>query len=91
MYSEAKLEFFIFLWYPKTKGTTYVYDSFFRLYVAKHATEIDRNLLELRTRAGDIAVLYWQRLSFDTFSSPMIEKDPNDASEGAEDQWNVQL
>ena len=38
-----------------------MYDSFFRLYVAKHATEIDRNLLELRTRAGDIAVLYWQR------------------------------
>ncbi|GMY28279.1 putative HVA22-like protein g [Fagus crenata] len=61
MYSEAKLAFFIYLWYPKTKGTTYVYDSFFRPYVAKHETEIDRNLLELRTRAGDIAVLYWQR------------------------------
>ncbi|XP_020240562.1 putative HVA22-like protein g [Cajanus cajan] len=61
MYSEAKLAFFIFLWYPKTKGTTYVYDSFFRPYVAKHEPEIDRNLLELRTRAGDIAVLYWQR------------------------------
>ncbi|XP_027331847.1 HVA22-like protein i [Abrus precatorius] len=61
MYSEAKLAFFIFLWYPKTKGTTYVYDSFFRPYVAKHETEIDRNLLELRTRAGDIAVVYWQR------------------------------
>ncbi len=43
------------------QGTTYVYDSFFRPYVAKHETEIDRNLLELRTRAGDIAVLYWQR------------------------------
>ncbi|KAF7829580.1 putative HVA22-like protein g [Senna tora] len=61
MYSEAKLVFFIYLWYPKTKGTTYVYDSFFRPYVAKHETEIDRNLLELRTRAGDMAVLYWQR------------------------------
>ncbi|PSS31262.1 HVA22-like protein [Actinidia chinensis var. chinensis] len=61
MYSEAKLAFFIYLWYPKTKGTTYVYDSFFRPYVAKHETEIDRNLLELRTRAGDIVVLYWQR------------------------------
>ncbi|XP_035538566.1 putative HVA22-like protein g isoform X2 [Juglans regia] len=61
MYSEAKLAFFIYLWYPKTKGTTYVYDSFFRPYVAKHETEIDRNLLELRTRAGDIAILYWQR------------------------------
>ncbi|KAI4366321.1 hypothetical protein MLD38_022208 [Melastoma candidum] len=61
MYSEAKLAFFIYLWYPKTKGTTYVYDSFFRPYVSKHESDIDRNLLELRTRAGDIAVLYWQR------------------------------
>ncbi|XP_045806855.1 putative HVA22-like protein g [Trifolium pratense] len=61
MYSEAKLAFFIYLWYPKTKGTTYVYDSFFRPYVAKHETDIDRNLMELRTRAGDIAVLYWQK------------------------------
>uniref|UniRef100_A0A2P2L1Z2 Putative HVA22-like protein g n=1 Tax=Rhizophora mucronata TaxID=61149 RepID=A0A2P2L1Z2_RHIMU len=43
------------------QGTTYVYDSFFKPYVAKHESEIDRNLLELRTRAGDMAVLYWQR------------------------------
>ncbi|XVF63705.1 hypothetical protein PTKIN_Ptkin09bG0108000 [Pterospermum kingtungense] len=61
MYSEAKLAFFIYLWYPKTRGTSYVYDSFFRPYVAKHETEIDRNLLELKTRAGDMVVLYWQR------------------------------
>lgn len=61
MYSEAKLAFFIYLWYPKTKGTTYVYDSFFRPYVAKHENEIDRNLLELKTRAGDMAIIYWQR------------------------------
>ncbi|XP_008221279.1 PREDICTED: putative HVA22-like protein g [Prunus mume] len=61
MYSEAKLLFIIYLWFPKTKGTTYVYDSFFRPYLAKHENEIDRNLLELRTRAGDIAVVYWQR------------------------------
>ncbi|KAK9165207.1 hypothetical protein Scep_000398 [Stephania cephalantha] len=61
MYSEAKLAFFIYLWYPKTKGTRYIYDSFFRPYISKHETEIDRNIMELRTRAGDIAVLYWQR------------------------------
>ncbi|KAE8656068.1 HVA22-like protein h [Hibiscus syriacus] len=61
MYSETKLAFYIYLWYPKTRGTTYVYDSFVRPYVAKHENEIDRNLLELRTRAGDMAVLYWQR------------------------------
>ncbi|XP_073276355.1 putative HVA22-like protein g [Primulina huaijiensis] len=60
MYGEAKLAFFIYLWYPKTKGTTYVYDSFFRPYIAKHESEIDRNLLELRTRAGDMIILYWK-------------------------------
>ncbi|XP_070668556.1 putative HVA22-like protein g [Malus domestica] len=56
MYSEAKLLFVIYLWFPKTKGTSYVYDSFFRPYLAKHENEIDRNLLELRTRAGDMYV-----------------------------------
>ncbi|EYU38842.1 hypothetical protein ABFS82_03G067100 [Erythranthe guttata] len=61
MYGEAKLAFFIYLWFPKTKGTTYVYDSFFKPYVAKHETDIDRNLLELRLRAGDMVILYWQK------------------------------
>ncbi|KAF3446769.1 hypothetical protein FNV43_RR11949 [Rhamnella rubrinervis] len=61
MYSEVKLLFFVYLWHPKMMGTTYVYDSFFRPYLAKHENEIDRNLLELRTRAGDIVILYWQR------------------------------
>ncbi|KAL6504449.1 hypothetical protein OROGR_026372 [Orobanche gracilis] len=63
MYGEAKLAFFVYLWFPKTKGATYVYDSFFRPYVAKHETEIDRSLLELRTRAGDMALLYWQKVA----------------------------
>ncbi|KAF8410463.1 hypothetical protein HHK36_002992 [Tetracentron sinense] len=61
LYCEAKLAFFIYLWYPKTKGTTYVYDSLFRPYLAKHETEIDRNLLELKARASDVVVLYWQK------------------------------
>lgn len=60
MYSEAKVAFFIYLWFPKTKGTTYVYDSFFRPILSQHETEIDRNLLELRSWAGDYAVSYWQ-------------------------------
>ncbi|OVA18584.1 TB2/DP1/HVA22-related protein [Macleaya cordata] len=61
MYSEAKLAFFIYLWFPKTKGTTYIYDSFFRPYLAKHEMEIDRSLLELRARFSDITVMYWQK------------------------------
>lgn len=61
MYSEAKLAFIIYLWYPKTMGTTYIYHSLLRPFVAKHESEIDQNLNELRTRAGDVALLWWQR------------------------------
>jgi hypothetical protein len=45
------------------QGTAYVYESFFKPYIAKHETEIDRNLLELRTRAGDMTVLYFQKVA----------------------------
>lgn len=61
MYGEAKLAFFLYLWYPKTKGTKYIYDTFFRPVVAKHETDIDRRILELRARAGDVFILYWQK------------------------------
>nr|GEX92199.1 putative HVA22-like protein g [Tanacetum cinerariifolium] len=64
IYSEAKLSFYIYLWFPKTKdrdGTTYVYDSFFSPYISKHEPDIDRNIMKLRTRAGNMFVLYWQR------------------------------
>ncbi|PKU66160.1 HVA22-like protein i [Dendrobium catenatum] len=61
MYSEAKVAFFVYLWYPKTRGTTYIYETFLRPYVASHETEIDRNLLDLKARAGDMVFLYWQK------------------------------
>ncbi|KAI3750777.1 hypothetical protein L2E82_21591 [Cichorium intybus] len=62
MYSEAKLAFCVYLWYPKTKGTKYVYDSWLKPYIQKHEPEIDRTLSELKTRAGDSASLYFQRV-----------------------------
>ncbi|KAH9657260.1 HVA22-like protein i [Citrus sinensis] len=61
MYSEAKLAFFIYLWYPKTKGTTYVYNVLLRPYVAKHEKEIDLNLLKLRIKAREIGLLFWKK------------------------------
>ncbi|XP_051182454.1 uncharacterized protein [Lolium perenne] len=60
-YSEAKLLFFIYLWYPRTKGTTYIYGTFFKPYISQHENEIDRNLLELRARASDVVVVYFQK------------------------------
>ncbi|WOL05275.1 HVA22-like protein g [Canna indica] len=63
MYCEAKLAFYIFLWYPKLRGTTYVYHTFVRPYIAKNETDIDRSLLELKTRVADIMLMYWQKAS----------------------------
>ncbi|KAJ7967219.1 HVA22-like protein [Quillaja saponaria] len=60
-YGEAKLAFFVYLWYPKTKGTANVYGSFFRPYMMKHEEEIDHRIWELRVKFGDIAILFWQK------------------------------
>jgi hypothetical protein len=43
------------------QGTTYVYGTFFKPYISQHENEIDRNLLELRARATDTVVLYFQK------------------------------
>ncbi|URE49182.1 Transcriptional corepressor SEUSS [Musa troglodytarum] len=61
MYCEAKLALYIYLWYPKMRGTTFVYGTFVRPYIAKHENEIDRHLLEFRTRVADIMLMYWQK------------------------------
>ncbi|XP_052198595.1 putative HVA22-like protein g [Diospyros lotus] len=60
MYGEAKLALFIYLWYPKTKGSGYVYETFLRPYLAKHEPDIDRKLQELRARAWDLFIYHWQ-------------------------------
>jgi receptor expression-enhancing protein 1/2/3/4 len=40
-----------------------VYDTFFRPYLSRHETRIDRHLLEMHTRASDIASLFFQRFA----------------------------
>ncbi|KAK6944089.1 TB2/DP1/HVA22-related protein [Dillenia turbinata] len=60
MYGEAKLGLFIYLWYSKAKGTTYIYENILRPYVLSHESDIDRRLMELRVRGWDLAVYYWQ-------------------------------
>ncbi|CAN4118789.1 unnamed protein product [Withania somnifera] len=60
MYGEAKLALFIYLWYPKTKGTAYIYDTILKPFVAKYETDIDRSLQEFKAKAWDLAIYYWQ-------------------------------
>ncbi|CAA3009759.1 putative HVA22-like protein g [Olea europaea var. sylvestris] len=60
MYGELKLALFIYLWYPKTKGAGYVYQTYLRPYVSKHEMDIDWGLQELRERAWNLATYHWQ-------------------------------
>ncbi|XP_047976137.1 putative HVA22-like protein g [Salvia hispanica] len=59
MYGEMKLALFIYLWYPKTNGSGYIYDRLLRPYVSRHETDIDRSLIEFRERAWNLAIYYW--------------------------------
>ncbi|XP_017417246.1 HVA22-like protein i isoform X2 [Vigna angularis] len=60
MYGELKLALFIYLWYPKTKGTGYVYNAILRPYVSSHENDIEKKFREWRARAWDLAIFYWQ-------------------------------
>ncbi|XP_022747617.1 putative HVA22-like protein g [Durio zibethinus] len=60
MYDELKLTLLIGLWYPKTKGSDYLYNTLLRPFMSRHETELERKIQELRYRAWDLALFYWQ-------------------------------
>ncbi|KAL4560678.1 hypothetical protein LXL04_032831 [Taraxacum kok-saghyz] len=63
MYYEAKLALIIYLWYPKTKGTEYVYQTLLRPFLSRHETDIERHLDTMRARAWEVAIHYWNNSS----------------------------
>ncbi|KAK1426197.1 hypothetical protein QVD17_14866 [Tagetes erecta] len=63
MYGEMKLALIIYLWYPKTKGTGFVYHAMLRPFVARHETDIERSLKEMRAKAWNVAIYYWHNSS----------------------------
>ncbi|KAI3723291.1 hypothetical protein L2E82_34766 [Cichorium intybus] len=60
MYGELKLALIIYLWYPKTKGTGFVYDTMLRPFIYRHETDIEKSLKQFKDRAWDVAIYYWQ-------------------------------
>ncbi|CAN6330599.1 unnamed protein product, partial [Urochloa humidicola] len=58
MYSEMKLAFFVYLWYPKTKGIDVVYDTFLRPIVMQYEPNIEQRLLHLRAKSGQLLSFY---------------------------------
>lgn len=60
LYGELKLAFIIYLWYPQTKGSSYVYENLLRPFVTRHETDIEKSLRVLRLKAWDLALYYWE-------------------------------
>lgn len=58
MYGEFKLAFFAYLWYPKTKGSDVVYDTFLRPIVMQYEPNIEQRLLHLRAKSGQLLSFY---------------------------------
>uniref|UniRef100_A0A453HND9 HVA22-like protein n=3 Tax=Triticinae TaxID=1648030 RepID=A0A453HND9_AEGTS len=63
MYGEIKLAFFVYLWYPKTKGSDIVYDTFLRPMVMQYEPNIEQRLLHLRARSGQLLTFYIQNFA----------------------------
>ncbi|KMZ57785.1 HVA22-like protein h [Zostera marina] len=57
-YYEAKLGLYVYLWLPKTQGTIYIYNNIIRPYISSNETDIDRTILELRTRTSDSVIVF---------------------------------
>ncbi|CAH9078883.1 unnamed protein product [Cuscuta epithymum] len=77
MYTELKLALFIYLWHPKTKGTTYIYESLLTPFIKKHEVDIDGRFSNFREAVWNMAMYYWynstelgQSKIFDFFTSP---------------------
>ncbi|CAL9118017.1 unnamed protein product [Musa textilis] len=58
MYGEAKLAFLVYLWYPKTKGTDVVYETFLRPLVMQYEPDIEERFRNLRAKSGQLLVFY---------------------------------
>ncbi|XP_072981710.1 putative HVA22-like protein g [Typha angustifolia] len=58
MYGEAKLAFFVYLWYPKTRGSDLVYETFLKPFVMQYEPDIEQRLRDLRAKSGQLLLFY---------------------------------
>ncbi|XP_019703640.1 putative HVA22-like protein g [Elaeis guineensis] len=63
MYGEAKLAFFVYLWYPKTKGSDLMYETFLRPLVMQYEPDIEQRLRNLRAKSGELLAFYMKNFT----------------------------
>ncbi|KAI4364047.1 hypothetical protein MLD38_020190 [Melastoma candidum] len=63
LYGELKLVFIIYLWYPKTQGTGYIYENLLRPFFMDHETDFEIELQEWRSKAWESSIYFIQNFS----------------------------
>ncbi|KAJ4766710.1 HVA22-like protein [Rhynchospora pubera] len=101
MYGEIKLAFFVYLWYPKTKGSDLVYDTFLKPFVMQYEPNIEQRLGNLRAKSGQILVFYIKNFTdkgtafflqvLNQVVSPTPSREPIRYEEKAQPAWSPSL
>ncbi|KFK25028.1 hypothetical protein AALP_AA8G057700 [Arabis alpina] len=56
LYGEIKIGLLIYLWYPKSQGITYVYETLLLPYMSRHESDIDHRISVLKNRGYSLIV-----------------------------------
>ncbi|XP_024012678.1 putative HVA22-like protein g isoform X2 [Eutrema salsugineum] len=56
LYAEIKIAIFIYLWYPKSQGISYVYEKLLCPYISRHESDIDQGISVLKIRGRSVIV-----------------------------------
>ncbi|KAI5083392.1 hypothetical protein GOP47_0003135 [Adiantum capillus-veneris] len=62
LYGEIKLAFIIYLWHPKTQGTTYVYNTYLKPHLSKNIMDIDEKFKLAQTWVEGMLSMHWRRI-----------------------------
>ncbi|CAN8298370.1 unnamed protein product [Cochlearia groenlandica] len=56
LYREIKIALIIYLWYPKSQGISYVYETLLCPYMTRHISDIDKGISILKIRGHSVIV-----------------------------------
>ncbi|MCO5560954.1 hypothetical protein L7F22_014575 [Adiantum nelumboides] len=62
LYGEIKLAFIIYLWHPKTQGTTHVYNAYLKPYLSRNILEIDEKFKLVQSWVQGMLTMHWRRI-----------------------------
>ncbi|VVB13430.1 unnamed protein product [Arabis nemorensis] len=56
LYGEIKIALLVYLWYPKSQGIIYVYETLLRPYMSRHQSDFDNRISVLKIRGHSVII-----------------------------------